>query len=213
MKKTVFIFLMLILFPSCKDLGESSVVKAPFSVENSFSFDAIKLIAKEIEDGTDVNTYSQKRYLVNYDRRILMRFESLSAHEKEVDVTKPLKLVIAITGDDRASQIGYLTVCPIDRDWMMLATWKNAHPFGIEGKWAEEGGDYEYLGCMTGTLLKDYPDQKTCTLEFDVSRWFAVYPRGKQINYGLMLLSKDNIQVNGEKSYFPPRISFSEWHK
>lgn len=209
----LFLLFLFFIFPSCKEYNPSAVTPTPFSVENSFSFDGVKLIAKEIEDGTHESTFSQKHYIVNYDRRLLMRFESLSAHEKEVDASKPVKLVIGIYGDQRASDVGYLTVCPIERDWMMLATWRNAHPFGLEGKWQIDGGDYENTGCVTGVIGSDYPERKAATVEFDVSRWFLDYPRGKQINYGLILLSKNDVLIGGEKNYFPPRITFSEWHK
>jgi hypothetical protein len=57
-----------------------------------------------------------------------------------------------------------LELCPLEKNWIMLATWLAAHPFGPGGIWQNAGGDYADDNCISAAA-GDEADE----LVFDIS--------------------------------------------
>lgn len=179
-----------------------------------YSLDGVKLISPAIENEQDPATFNQDAYMLHGERRLLIRFESLKNHVSDIAVGAGKKVTVEIAvvdGTDPDQAIRKLTLYPLLKNWMMRATWKNAHPFGLKGLWDVPGGDYEIAGAMV-------PSHKTLTgstnqiLSFDATQWFIDYPRGRKAFNGLILIANEPITVAGDKSgSFSPRILFDKY--
>lgn len=175
----------------------------------SHSMNGVKLLAPEIKRGDDPASFGQERYALGPSRRLLLRFESLSDKVSEVVLTdgKGVEVDVGFATEAEASAArAHLRLCPITRNWMMLATWESAHPFSPEGRWNAAGGDVDETGCATPSALAEGQAQGR-TLTFEMSAWFVDYPQGRGQNYGLALLSDADLGVLGELSgSYSPRI-------
>ena len=185
--------------------GESSA-----TTSQQFSFDGVKLIAPSIVKNNDPASTGQGSYMISNDHHLLIRFETLSKHVSSIVVSEKnrVEAQVTVTADmNAAAARSSLKMCPITKQWMMLATWSYGHPFGDDGKWGQDGGDFDGDGCV----LSNKGDATVKTLIFDVSRWYTDYVKGRSVNYGLLLVSSDPFSVLGEGSgSYSPRITFNE---
>ena len=177
----------------------------------AFSIDGIKLVSPSIQRLDDERAYGQSQYEISPESRLLLRFEALSKHADNVvlEADKTVKLRIRVpTGGDKDRALRSARICPVTKAWMMLATWEVAHPFGTSGRWQARGGDFDLSGCVTPTTNRE----DATLLDFDVKRWFLDYPRGRQQNHGLLLMSSESFLVEGDRSgSYSPRILFVKW--
>jgi hypothetical protein len=88
---------------------------------------------------------------------------------------------------------------------MMLATWDAAHPFAGSGRWAAPGGDFDPAGCQPASQVNGQ------SLLFDVTQWFIDFPRGRGVNYGLIMVAIAPVTILGDNSgSYSPRILWNE---
>lgn len=173
------------------------------------SMDGVKLIALHVAQGDAPHTFDQTSYQVDEDQRLLLRLESLMSEVDKISVEggKKVWLEVAVpTAEEASNAAADLELCPITRNWMMLATWIYAHPFGA-GTWDQPGADLDEAGCMRGSV-KDSGK----VIQFDATKWFVDYPRGRRENYGLALVAKDAVMVMGERGgSYSPRLVFENY--
>ncbi len=175
------------------------------------SMDAVKLIARGEERGDLDAFFNQDHYDISNERRLLLRFESLDAEVDKISVEGGKKVWVEINvyrDADIPIVLENLKLCPVTRSWMMLATWTHGHPFGKNGRWESEGGDYDLAGCLLGELKEGSPH----TLHFDATQWFINYPRARRENYGFLLISEKELSVQGEQAgTSAPKLAFDSY--
>ena len=229
------LFLILFLAGCAEGLKEERVKE----VEQVYSLNAVKAIDPSISDGRSEESYSQDTYTVNPERRLLVRLEELSSHVSFIQVKDGKKIWVRISlqsESDKALAMDSLRFCPLTKQWLILATWKYAHPFGAIGQWAQSGGDFDAANCIHPSIeyeevistnngssgnnsgnknngnnppVPKKMDPKI--VSFDVTQWVVDYPKSRGINYGLILLSNAPLVVYGDaSSTFSPRIAWTE---
>jgi hypothetical protein len=179
--------------------------------EQAYSIDGIRLITRG-----DSNAYGQQRsaqsYTLDPDRRLLLRLETFSDW-KSVSVTEDKRVWLQVVLDDKNkdTDISDLKLCPLRKDWMMLATWYRAHPFSDSGIWENEGGDFDPESCTLRTIPEknETPTLKT-VVRFDITQWYKDYARGRGTNYGFVLVAERAVEIYSETSgSYSPRLFFS----
>lgn len=182
------------------------------------SLDGVKLIAAEISNSSDATTMGQSRYQIAFTRRLLLRFEDLSERAMDITVAPDKKVELHIYCLDyptcNTDAVTELKLCPLTRDWMMLATWNYAHPFG-SGAWQHPGGDYDEGGCLTpNSEAIDPSATEPVPLKFDIKNWVIDYAQGRKKNDGWVLVPESQavFEVYGEQSgRYSPRLKFDEY--
>jgi hypothetical protein len=205
MKRLVSYALMAVIFTACGVANQSGITHLQTPM------DGVKLLSASITDPNDPRSMMQNQYPIASNSRLLIRLENLLEKVGEISLIDGDKVTVEITllnAADAAAAKTSFQVCPVLKNWMMLATWNRAYPMGSDGMWGQVGGDYDTDSCVStpvvGTNGKD--------LTFDVTEWFMNYVRGRQINYGLMLFSTSStpIQIKGDTDgYSAPRISWT----
>jgi len=196
--------------------GDFSIGKKEYpTVAVAYSLDAVKQISPTITDGDDPQTYGQARYDVGPGSRLLLRYESFSTYTDKVDVsgTKKVKVQLTVESDPSEARTR-LKLCPLLADWMMLATWRSAHPFGPGGQWQTQGADFETPSCVSAEAVpaSPDPDYKPEELIFDMTKWFVDFPRGRGINYGWVVTATSDVRLVGETSgAHSPRVFFEKF--
>jgi hypothetical protein len=207
MRVLIFFFSVLLTACALEDLRGTASPQL-------YSMDGVKLVGDGIEDMQDPATFGQASYPISPSRHLLLRFESFRDKWDSIDTSPGKKVQVQLAVLDSGqlgSAVNSLRLCPVTRNWMMLATWRLAHPFGQDGKWAQLGGDYDGAGCVQG-MLPSTPDGKS--ILFDMTQWFTNYPRARGLNYGLILISDSPTAVAGETSgSYSPRILFDQFPK
>jgi hypothetical protein len=157
------------------------------------------------------DSFYQATYRVDSSRRLLLRFESFSRKASEVVLTEKDGVEIQIgllAGQDQDQAIASLKLCPILKNWMMLATWEMAHPFHSSGRWGNPGGDYDTSECMTAQA-KPKEGATVIPLVFNVTPWFRNTVRGRGQDLGLVLVADRAWEIAGDQSTaYSPRISY-----
>jgi hypothetical protein len=189
-------FLMVWVVLAC--LAAGCGITVPHEVQpQSRSLDGVKLISPEITDGYDPTTYVQDQYTLDHERRLLLRFDGMKSSTDSIQAGGPNKILLLISLASAVSATEaqkVLSVCPITKNWMMLATWNHAAPFGDSSQWQNPGGDYDSKGCVKAG------EREGQTLKFDVTQWFLNYLQARRVNYGLILVSDQSVVVLGENS-------------
>jgi hypothetical protein len=213
--------------PSVLDIGEERTL------------DGVKLINPSITDPQDPASFEQAKYSIDGQSRLLLRYETFSKNAAEVRTEDGHKVSLLISPLNVANTpapapgsspspspsaspaadpavlaaTAGLKACPLKRNWMMAATWKRAHPFSPQGRWAREGGDYESSECIAATSTD------SGFAVFDVTPWFLNYVRGRNQNFGMILIydpsaagaSGQAVEISGDLSgSFSPRL---RWDK
>lgn len=179
------------------------------AVPTQYSLDGVKRITQGTA-GDEKSTWGQERYTVSTTSRLLLRFETLAKHVPDIDTSGGKKVTVLLSlknASDLTSAIANLKLCPVTRAWMMLASWDLAHPFLGGEAWSSKGGDYETAGCVLPTQLAS----STATLEYDMTQWYIDYPKGRGYNYGLLTVTTQIFEIEGDQSgSYSPRIAFEE---
>jgi hypothetical protein len=173
------------------------------------ALDGVKLIDTGITDGYDKATYTQDQYVLQPGQsRLLLRFNSMNSKINQIrtDGDNKVELVVSLPTESEATAAkASVSVCPVFKNWMMLATWENAAPFGDMDRWNTPGGDYRESECVRAH------DQSGSSLKFDVTSWFVNYLQARRVNYGLILVSDRTCTIIGENSgAFSPRLTWNE---
>jgi hypothetical protein len=173
----------------------------------TFTLDGTKWISPDIRDGRDPLTFAQARYPISGSERLLLRFESLGEHEHDISLASGRKVYvdIAVTDDQNLTTAQQtLELCPVTKNWMMLATWRSAYPMP-GGRWGNEGADYDSSNCL-------FPvGQAPITIRFDVTQWVVDYVRGRGQNFGVVLLARNGgrVLIRGDRDgTYSPRINW-----
>ena len=195
-----FVFLMM---AGCADLTKG---------DNSYSldtpFDGVKLVATSISDAQDPRTMVQDQYAISSSSRLLIRLENFLSKVDHVSLASGAPVLAIVTvesASDAAAAQANFQVCPLLKNWMMLATWNRAYPMGSDGHWGQPGGDYDSSACMSVASVSG------SDITFTVTPWFVNYIKGRNENYGLVLISSSGtpILIKGDQdSYHAPRL---EW--
>ena len=157
-----------------------------------YSLDGVKEVKTNISDASDPSTMLQLTYGISSTSHLLLRLENLSSKVDQVSLSSGNKVLIKIAlnelQDLTAAQSAF-QICPLSKNWMMLATWSRAYPMGSSGRWQTSGGDFDATECVSVSST----DQKT--LSFDVTSWFVNEVKGRGRNYGLVLISSSGSEI------------------
>ncbi len=202
--------------------------------------DLVKLISPDITNGADEKTFDQTRYPIGPNHRVLIMYSDLVAHLEKINTNDGGKVLLELNlskVSDTEAALDNFKICPLIEKWMLLATWERAFP---RRKWSSAGGDFDPSGCISPTPTKptvalvskkksqDQEGEKqssapmasptptpaptyTGTLYFDITDWYLNYPKGRGINYGLILTSQVDTEILGDRSGAgAPRIYWYE---
>jgi hypothetical protein len=174
------------------------------------ALDGVKLIDAGITDGYDKAIYTQEQYALQPGQsRLLLRFNSMNSKVDQIRTDGNNKVVLEIslpTDAEATAAKQSISVCPVSKNWMMLATWENASPFSDTDRWNTPGGDYKESECVHAY------DQIGSSLKFDVTPWFVNYLQARRVNYGLILVADHACTIIGEASgAFSPRLTWNEY--
>lgn len=159
------------------------------------TFDRVKLIASAISDGNSPETFLRSEYEVGPARRLLLKYKGLLSKVGEVKISTTERVKIELTlldASDAELAKTALTLCPLSKKWMMLASWDSAFPYP-SGRWNASGGDYE-SSCVSVSEVKDRQ------VVFDATLWFENYPRGRGQDHGLILLATHELRIYGDSA-------------
>ncbi len=180
--------------------------------EHEHSFDGVKLLVRGEHTPYNKTHYLQESYDLAPGRRLLLRFESFAGHDVTLADDHRVMVQIGLANpQDSELATSSLRLCPLSSDWMMLATWEQAHPFSDAGAWGTQGGDFDPASCLTrSNATQNEAGEPAVEVLFDATRWYKDYPRGRNQNYGFVLIADRPITILGEKSgSLSPRILFN----
>ena len=221
--KLAFFLMMTGTLASCGAIriGGGSVSSSDTHV-TYYAIDGVKAIRPDITIGEDDRSYLQSKYDLSPSSRLLIRFESLASYSAKIYLSDGHDIwmrVVMTRPEDVDTAIRDLRLCPLTRNWVMIATWRFAHPFDKSGKWGAEGGDYDNPSCVSaikdpGTKL---PDETTVydgyAVYFKVTRWYKDFVVGRSQNLGHLLMNagSTSLTIFGDTSAsYSPRIQWSE---
>ena len=191
---------------ACGPLPGTGVVPAP--IPQGFPMDEVKVIAPDLRQNDDPGSLMLQKVELSPNRRLLFRYSGLRNHMSHVMTWDGKKIEVMIGVDTTQAlpaQTEPLLLCPLNRNWMLRATWSRAHPFGHQGEWAKSGGDFDPAACIKVGRV----DQNK--LYFDVTTWFENGLKGLGKNFGFVLCSTTPVTVLGNLSpNLPPRIEWVE---
>jgi hypothetical protein len=188
-------------FTACGQLGELGQMPDQLRM-----VDLVKAIAPEISDPLDPSTFQQSTYPVSNTHRLLLKYQKTNSGVERPGYQRRVELWLSPTQDVVGAQ-GALKVCPLSKNWMMVATWNYAHSFGgSDSFWS--GGEFEFGDCVKATRVE------SGSLVFDVTeKWYRNWVRGRSKNFGMIVLGDDGYtyRVHGDISGGnAPRLIWSE---
>jgi|GEM_PF-6188305 len=195
------------------------VSTTPAPVEQVRSINGVKWVNPSVTDPRDSVAWGKPEYEIGPTSRLLMRLEDMvskndsivTAPDKPITVRIYLPSIWAPTGalPDAEAAASVMQVCPITKNWMMHATWYRAFPHSEAGDWTMPGGDFD-TACSKNPKVERDTMRSLVYLKFDVTQWFLDYPRGRGIDYGLVLRSDQTVRVFGETSpSASPRMTYT----
>lgn len=208
-KCTSYLFtclLILITITSCGEIFEEEA--DPYLSEQTRSLNGVKIINPAITDGSDNKTFTQSSYELGPSSRLLLRLESLAQEGQGVILDDTHRMEFSLRPSSYPDGVileDELELCPLTKNWMMLATWNSAHPFpGGTGSWQSPGGDYTQSDCLTPTKVGD-------ELVFDVTNWFQYYSQSRGVNFGWILKSHVVWEVYGDANMIhAPKLKWTK---
>lgn len=207
--KLTFILISSLVFTSCGDLTGDERENDPVYNEQVRSLNGVLFIKSG-----DVSSYSRSEYELGTHQRLLLRLENLGELSGGVviDDTHRMMFELTLNGADPVAAESSLKLCPLLKNWMMLASWTHSHPFpGGSGPWATPGGDYHEAECIEAE--SPILESGLSVLKFDVSDWFVHYNQSRGQNFGWVLKSSTNfISVFGDSHIsHAPKIKWQEF--
>lgn len=229
MKLIVILVSSLLLF-SCGDDHSRREVPTEDVIK---VLEGVKYITPSISLGTDERSLNQFTHSIDDSGRLLLRFESLESHLEKLSAGGKLFLILTLpNSESREKAIESFSVCPLTKDWMMLATWTHANPYRSKGgRWSTPGGDFQPQECIRALKISGRSEesksgdsgvvnpnliaictdpQKVC---FDLSRWLQIYVKEQNVNYGFILSSAANQAIpifGGGSGANRPRVFWSQ---
>lgn len=216
--KTLLMIALLLSLTGCNQalsLGDPNV-KEQTQVVRSAS-DEVKLISADIRKAEDKRTLKAPTYPVDARNRVLMRLSSLKPSSYQILDQQALLLKIETKSQAVAvAARPALKICPLIKNWMMLATWSKAHPYK-GGAWTQVGGDYESSACLEplpanhASIQTDAEaafcqgDTRIC---FDLKPWFEAYVRERKTDFGLILVNDGGtpVEILGDATLQGPSL-------
>ncbi|MBC7385869.1 MAG: hypothetical protein H7301_06875 [Cryobacterium sp.] len=180
----------------------------------TYSLNGVKWISASVTDGSDPQTMTQSDYSISSSDRLLLRFEELGEKTDQISLTsgRKIELLMSLTeAEDGKNAVAHLKVCPLTKNWMMLATWSSAYPMGSSGDWSKDGGDFTESECVRPPALAAATDQPIL-LHFDITRSFTSNVKGRGENFGFVLTSDQPVAIHVLGDLNPshsPRISWT----
>lgn len=118
------------------------------------TFGSLKLISPDIQDPKDTSSFDQTNFLVSEEipTRLLLKSENLKERTTDITIDEHFTMALEIhidSADLTEKQVKGIKACPLKSNWLLLATWEKAHPFGDTGKWAQSGGDFNQEDCIS----------------------------------------------------------------
>lgn len=225
------VLLMLLGFLSACEYSSDSERPRKISYEASTS---IKWINENISRHDDPRSFGQEVYQIDSQSRLLIKADDLSKDKYSWNVDDKFKMIFRVYLQDNEMNLADLEevrLCPVQKDWMIYATWLKAHPFQ-GGMWSQPGGDFSLDSCLyvsaynsetdlhaapDGYIFPDpynfSPDVGTRTdglLQFDVTQWFLNGPFAGIKNKGFVLISGKDQIVFAERAGLQPSFVWSE---
>ena len=195
------------------------------SLVREYPAEGVKLIAESILVGSDPSTFLQPSYLIGPTRRLLVRGEKISTRAERIRISPTHRVYLQIRlaeQEDPQTARTHLKACPVTKSWMMLANWTTAHPFGLSGRWNQQGGEFSATDCVAAIAAapsepspEPAPSPKPSNtppavqppistlpeiLTFDVTSWFSNSVRGRGVNFGLILTATQKVEILGDLS-------------
>lgn len=207
----VVFFILCMVLVSCGE-GELFGPSREQLVVTERALQEVKLIGPSITNGKDPSTFTQNTYKVTSSKRVLLRLHTLKEVAQRIiiddDHRAYLKIQISDKNFDINNYINDMKICPLTKNWLILATWKKALLFGTSSTWSQAGGDYNDSECL-------YPisevTQTENTLTYDVSDWFEYYYLSLKKNYGWVFISDKTAIIYGDNHQTKsPRLSWNE---
>lgn len=195
---------ILILIVSCEisSTGSNQTYEPePTLYEEKQYANSIKYISTGISDPRSEATFAQEEYLLNDNNRLLVRLSKMGNRTARAVVNDENKMFFAISSEafvtDKASYADTIEVCPITKNWMMLATWSQAHSLpGASARWRSKGGDYSQRDCVKADI--SYVGGEVDALYFDMTNWFLYYVQSRSKNFGLIIKSSTDVVIYGD---------------
>ncbi len=180
--------------------------KNPVTTSLEFPVTEIKLLVRGVGNMYEPSTYGQLIYTINDNQQLLLRYEKLKEYFGSISTDGGKKVEFQINlASDTTEDLSRLQLCPVTRNWTMHATWQRAHPFGADGVWSKEGGDYPLADCVSTV-------KEGLRLKYDMTSWYVNFARGQSQNLGLLLVSPVTIRIAGDNDpSSAPRIFFQKW--
>lgn len=183
-----------------------------------YAADEVKFISSSIKSPNDSLSLKQYDYDISPSSRLLIRLGSLRSIAKEVlDEQAILLRVTPHSSSDYTTAQQNLKLCPVTTNWMMYATWNEAHPYR-QGQWQSVGGDYDSHECLealpsTSDLLQNSDERSFCQdqnhLCFDIREHVKSYVRSRNLNNGWILISPHAIiAIAGDATSRGPEIFY-----
>lgn len=181
------------------------------------SSDEVKLISPSIIKGEDPRSLKAAIYEISTTSRLLIRLSSLKPNSYNIVDQQPLLLKLEVRNSAIAIRSRpLLKLCPLNKNWMMLATWSKAHPYK-GGQWQNAGADFEPEACLeplpqNHASIAASEEAEYCQGEnkicFDLKPWFMAYVRERQTDLGLVLIAAtdDPVAVMGDATLQGPSL-------
>lgn len=179
------------------------------------AFREVKLIRSDITDSQNPETLKSSTYHIGPNSRLLLRFSELQNVDPEIINLYPVVIKVSLSGPSSQESQKALSLCPISKNWMMLATWQYAHPYKY-GNWESDGGDIFSEMCVgilsPSELDKLNAEEKTqCnenSLCFDIRPLLENLYRINKLNYGFILINnhQEGLMIHGDNSVLQPLI-------
>lgn len=211
---------LLCLVPILNGCGDLSSLRDPTKIENtslkSERFSEMKLISEEIQDSQDKRSLLATTYSIGESSRLLMRNPQILQIEPSMIDLYPILIQFQLVENYSSQDLRELKICPLTKNWMMLATWSKAHPYK-NGLWDTEGSDMDYRFCESILDIERInqlpPEERSrCTKEtaicFDVRPVIKSAVRESVKNYGFVLINQGQqvISIFGDASFSQPLL-------
>jgi hypothetical protein len=186
-----------------------------------YMVDGVKNIRSDTTDNLSPETYREDYYTLSSESRLLLRFENLASYNGKIVLGEKDHIWIRVVLSERTNidqALKTMRLCSLTKNWMMMATWKYAHPFSKAGQWSRAGADYDPASCVQAVADpgKKLPgetspmDQRA--IYFNISRWYLDVFKGRGGNIGhVLMVDGGEAEILGDNSVsYAPRIQWSE---
>lgn len=197
----------------------------------------MKFINSSIVSPKDPSSYGQDSYLLGVESRLLLKSDDLIDKTNNVNIDSKFKMALSMyvgRNDLTDEELSAIKLCPLEKNWMVLATWARSHPFQ-GGEWAKAGGDFNDSACVavaaynedsdildpiveppsdlvTAPIVSDFSTRGSSQtkIQFDITDWFLNGPFAGYENTGFIIVTDVEVLFWSDASGFRPTISWTE---